>query len=95
MFEWDESKKEKVLAEHKVDFAKITDIFDDPFAVYIEDFEHSTSQEIRFNIIGQTVYYDLTFMVFTYEGESQIRFVKARRAENLMIQEYEKNRKRL
>lgn len=40
-FIWDEAKREKIIAEHKVDFAKIKDVFDDPFAVYFDDHEHS------------------------------------------------------
>lgn len=47
-FTWDETKREIVLAEHEVDFAKIRDVFDDVFAVYIEDSEHSNDDETRF-----------------------------------------------
>lgn len=94
-FTWDESKREKVLAGHKVDFAKITDVFDDPFGVYIEDFNHSTDDEIRFNIIGKTLNYGLIFVAFIYTDENYIRFISARKAENWMVKEYEENRKRL
>ena len=95
MFVWRESKREEVIKEHSVDFAKIGDIFDDPFAVYIEDYEHSTEIEIRFNIIGITAQYGLIFAVFIYEGAFGIHFITARRAENWMVKEYEENRKRL
>lgn len=94
-FTWDETKREKVIAEHKVDFAKIEDVFDDIFAVYIEDFAHSTDEEIRFNVIGQSISYGLVFIVFTYRGDEEIRFITARKAENWMVNEYEENRKRL
>ncbi len=94
-FTWDENKREKVIAEHKVDFAKIQDVFDDPFGVYIEDFKHSTDDEVRFNIIGQTSSYGSVFVVFVYPEENKIRFISARKAENWMIKEYEENRKRL
>ena len=30
---WDEDKREKVIRERNIDFAKILDIFDDDFAV--------------------------------------------------------------
>jgi len=40
MFIWDETKREQVIKEHGVDFAKIADIFNDPFALYFEDYEH-------------------------------------------------------
>jgi uncharacterized DUF497 family protein len=94
-FTWDEIKREKVLAEHKVDFAKIQDVFDDAFAVYIEDFEHSTDDEIRFNVIGQSAIYGLVFIAFTYDASDDVRFITARKAESWMVKEYEENRKRL
>jgi len=33
MFVWNEKKRKKVLADHNVDFASITDIFEDPYAL--------------------------------------------------------------
>jgi uncharacterized protein len=94
-FTWDETKREKVIVEHKVDFAEIQDVFNDDFAVYIEDFEHSTDDEIRFNLIGQSINYGLVFVVFTYDESNDIRLITARKAENWMVKEYEENRKRL
>lgn len=94
-FTWDEKKREKVIAEHKIDFAKIEDVFDDTFAVFIEDFKHSTDEELRLNVIGQAVNYGLIFVVFTYRGENDIQFITARKAENWMVKEYEENQKRL
>ncbi len=95
MFVWDESKREEVIEEHKVDFALLTDIFDDPFAVYIEDHKHSTEDETRLQVIGLTAQYGLTFATFTYLEPDDVRFITARRAENWMVKEYEENRKRL
>ena len=63
-FTWDETKRAKVIAEYNVDFAKIQDTFDDPFAVYFEDFEHSTDDETHFDVIGQSLNYGLIFAVF-------------------------------
>ena len=40
MFSWDESKREKVIAEHSIDFARIEDVFDDPFSIDYADYEH-------------------------------------------------------
>jgi uncharacterized DUF497 family protein len=94
-FVWDETKREKVIAEHKVDFAEVQDVFNDDFAVYIEDFEHSTDSEIRFNVIGQSINYGLVFVVFAYDESNDIRLITARKAENWMVKEYEENRKRL
>jgi len=94
MFEWDETKRKRVFKEHKVDFARITDVFDDSNALYIEDFEHSTDTEKRFNIIGKTANYELVFVVYMYIPDG-IYFITARRAERWMVKEYEKRRKRL
>ncbi|HEX9928778.1 MAG TPA: BrnT family toxin [Pyrinomonadaceae bacterium] len=95
MFVWDETKREQVIKEHGVDFAEIGDVFNDPFALYFEDYEHSSDDETRFRTVGQTVLYGLVAAVFIYTDEDKIRFITARHAENWMVKEYEKNRKRL
>ncbi len=89
MFVWDESKKRKVIEEHKVDFALITDIFDDPYGIYREDLEHS-EDEIRYSVTGVTAEYGLVFAVFTYTDNNEIRLITARRAEKWRVKEYEK-----
>lgn len=86
--------KSKTLSRFRK-YAEIGDAFDDPFAVYVEDYEHSNEFEIRFNVIGITAQYGLIFAVFIQEGAADIRFITARRAENWMVKEYEENRKRL
>ncbi|MBK9154165.1 MAG: BrnT family toxin [Chloracidobacterium sp.] len=88
MFVWDEAKRQKVLDDHGVDFALITDIFDDPFGVYNDDLGHSEN-ELRYTVTGLTKRYGLTFLVFAYVDEN-IRFITARRAENWMVKEYER-----
>ncbi len=90
---WDEAKREQVLDTHNVDFLRICDVFDDPFGVYVEDHEHSTEDEVRFNVIGTTAAYGLIFAAFTYD--TGIRLITARRAEHWMVNEYEENKKRL
>jgi uncharacterized protein len=66
MFVWDESKREKVIKDHGIDFAKIGGVFDDPFALYFEDYEHSTTDETRFQTVGQSNHYGLIVVVFIY-----------------------------
>ncbi|MEZ5345073.1 MAG: BrnT family toxin [Pyrinomonadaceae bacterium] len=92
-FEWAESKAEQVKNEHAIEFAKIIDIFEDPFAIEFIDETHSTEKEIRYAIIGITSY-GLVYLVFTEPDENRIRFITARRAENWMVNEYEENRKK-
>jgi uncharacterized DUF497 family protein len=52
MFVWDETKRLKVIENHKVDFAFIFEVFEDPFAYDYEDYEHPSDAEIRYGIIG-------------------------------------------
>ncbi|MEJ7624635.1 MAG: BrnT family toxin [Pyrinomonadaceae bacterium] len=91
-FTWDPAKREKVLAEHKVDFDKIIDVFDDPFAVEDVDGPHSSADEIRFIIIGLTREYGLIFLAFTEMSETHLRFITARKAESWMTKVYDKAR---
>lgn len=89
MFVWDESKRLKVIEDHKVDFALITDIFEDSYGVYREDSNHS-EDEIRYSVTGLTAEYGLVFAVFTYTDNDEIRLITAGRAEKWRVKEYEK-----
>lgn len=92
-YSWDEEKAEKVKREHSIEFAKITDVFEDTFAIEFIDEKHSTGEEIRYAIVGITGY-GLIYLVFTAPNENELHFITARLAENWMVKEYEKNRKR-
>ncbi len=93
-YNWNSEKATKVKENHKVDFEKIKDIFDDPFAVEFIDDEHSTDNEMRFAIIGLTAEYGLIYLVFTEISITHLHFITARKAENWMIKEYEQNTSR-
>jgi uncharacterized DUF497 family protein len=80
--------------DRKIDFSKIKDVFDDPFALEFVDETHSTN-EMRFAIIGLTVEYGLIYLVFTEPDETELHFITARKAENWMVQSYEQNRRRI
>jgi uncharacterized protein len=92
MFVWNEAKRLKVIENHKVDFALLTDVFEDPFGVYFEDVEHSDDTETRFNVIGFSAQYGLVYITFTYEN-NDIRLITARKAEKWMVKEYEQYKK--
>ena len=94
-YSWDANKKQKVKDEHKIEFDKIKDVFDDPFAIEFTDEIHSTDDEIRFAIIGLTVEYGLIYLVFTEPGEIELHFITARKAENWMVKVYEQNRRKI
>lgn len=83
-YTWDESKAEKVKREHSIEFAQITDIFEDAFALEFIDEKHSTDDEIRYAVIGITVY-GLVYLVFTEPNEHELHFITARLAENWMV----------
>ena len=93
-FTWDENKKQKVYDEHKIDFAKIKDVFDDPFAVEYTDEKHSTAEDVRYAIIGLTAEYGLIYLVFSEPTETELHFITARKAENWMVRRYDTKRGR-
>ncbi len=88
-FTWDEAKRAKVIRDHKVDFARIIDVFGDDFAIEDVDEEHSTEHETRFTILGFSRAYGLIFLVYIEPDESEIHFITARRAENWMVGIYD------
>lgn len=92
MFVWDESKRLKVIKKHKIDFALIFDIFEDPLALDFADAKHSDKSETRWGIIGQTNQYGLIALFYTIYDEDNVRFITARRAEKWMVKEYEEKR---
>ncbi len=92
-YTWHEEKAEGVHRKHAIEFAKITEIFSDPYAVEFIDEQHSTDEETRYAIIGATRY-GVVYLVFTEISEDELHFITARLAENWMVKEYEKNRKR-
>ena len=96
-YTWDDDKAAEVKKDHHVDFVQIIDIFSDPCAVEFIDEAHSTEDETRYAIIGLTAYYGLVYLVYTElesDGELELHFITARRAEKWMVDEYEENRER-
>lgn len=85
-FEWDERKAELNLAKHGVSFADASAVFDDPFAVDMEDRSMDYS-EIRRRIVGIGHGRVLT-VAYTERGET-IRLISARKATRVERREYE------
>lgn len=50
-FEWDENKSKRNLKKHDVDFEEAKTIFNDPFAITIDDPDHSVEED-RYLDIG-------------------------------------------
>lgn len=92
MFDWDENKQKLVLKDHKVDFKKIQDIFDDPDPLEYIDEKHSDANETRFVIIVMTSEYGLVFLSYTPIDDYTIRFITAWKADKWMERDYEQNK---
>ncbi len=90
-FTWDEKKFDKVLSEHKIDFNKIFDIFEDDYSLDLIDKKHSSHDETRFIIVGLTAFYGLVYLVYTMPSDDEIRFITARKAEKFYVSQYEEN----
>lgn len=93
-FTWDDDKARKVRDEHKIDFNKIKDVFEDNFSLDLIDEKHSTTDEERFIIVGKTSFYGLIHLVYTMPTDDEIHFVTVRKAEKWYVKQYEENLRR-
>jgi hypothetical protein len=73
-FEWDETKRSKVLADHGVDLLKAAQMFRDPLSIEIFP-DVDPAKELRYNAIGKVGedWYDLTFAF----REGKVRLITA------------------
>ena len=76
-FEWDESKRQKNLGKHGIDFILAMEIFLDTRRLETPD-DRKNYGEIRYQCIGQAQEF-LLLVVYTYR-EQTIRIISARRA---------------
>ena len=75
-FEWDEKKREKVLAEHGVDFRELHRIYQFP-TIPDFDWRHSATED-RWRVLG-LLDGEVVMVVYTERGDS-VLFITARRA---------------
>ncbi|MCZ7485781.1 BrnT family toxin [Rhizobium rhizogenes] len=87
-FEWDAHKASANLAKHGVSFESARSVFDDPFAVDIED-RSANYGEIRRRIVGLGNGLLLT-IIYTERSET-IRIISARKATRVERKEYDEN----
>ncbi|MCD2181462.1 BrnT family toxin [Rhizobium sp. GN54] len=85
-FEWDEQKAAANLAKHGVSFSDASAIFNDPFALDIEEWSMNYG-EVRRRIIGLGNGRHLT-VIYTERGDT-IRLISARKATRIERREYE------
>lgn len=76
-YEWDPKKAASNLRKHKVDFADAVAVFEDDFAVTIDDDDES--EEKRFVTIGMDALARVVVVVYTWRGHN-IRIISARKA---------------
>ena len=75
-FEWDENKADINYKKHDLSFDDAKSVFDDYFALTVNDKLHSDFEQ-RYNIIGYTISGMLIALSFTYRGNN-IRIISAR-----------------
>ena len=86
-FEWNSDKNKINLKKHGVDFEEAKPVFDDIFAIIIDDLFHSNFEQ-REIIVGQSSKYRLLYVVFV-EEKNYIRIISARKLTSAERRSYE------
>jgi len=87
-FEWNENKSKRNLKKHGVDFEEAKTIFNDPFALTIDDPDHSVV-EARYFDIGLSSKGRMLVVWYT-ERNDNIRIIGCRKAIRSERRMYEK-----
>lgn len=93
-FEWDDAKDRRNLAKHGINFDVAKSVFQDPFALSIQD--RIVEEEERWQTLGAIGGMVVVMVAHTYaetEGEEVVRIVSARKATPLERKAYEQARK--
>jgi uncharacterized DUF497 family protein len=86
---WDPEKAAANLRDHRVDFADVMGVFEDPYALTREDPDAPGEQ--RFVTVGLDFLGRILVVVYTYRGE-RIRPISARRATRREREHYARER---
>ncbi len=86
MFEWDKTKAEQNKTRHGISFADTFAVFDDPYALTVENGRH---HEPRYASIGMDAFGRILVVVYTWRGET-IRIISARKATRKEVRQYER-----
>jgi uncharacterized protein len=86
-FEWDAAKASANRRKHGVSFEEAAEAVKDPRAVEEYDFEHSTSTEDRFELVGMSGRGRLLMVVYTQRDEA-VRIISARKATRAEVEAY-------
>ena len=88
-FEWDEEKVHRNARKHGISFDQAITTFDDPSAMIAPDDKHSSAEEVREWLIGESDD-GVLVVVFTRRWGGQIfRIISARRASRRERKRYE------
>ena len=88
-FDWDSCKNQRNFEKHGVAFEEARTVFDDMFAVIIEDCFHSVSEQ-REIIVGQSSKNRLLYVVFA-DRKDHIRIISARKLTSAERRRYEQS----
>jgi uncharacterized protein len=92
-FIWDENKNRRNIAKHKISFETSKLVFDDPFALSLQD--RIVDGEERWQTMGLIGGFVVVLVAYTFiveENEEIIRIISARKATSHERRQYEKNR---
>ena len=79
-FAWDDAKAEANLAKHDVSFSEASTVFYDPYAIVVDDDEHSFEED-RFIIVGLSATARVLTVCHCYREDNEvIRLISARKA---------------
>lgn len=90
-FEWDARKAASNLKKHRVSFDEAITVFGDPFAVIVDDEDHS-EEERREIIIGHSLVNRLVLVCFTEREGSHLRIFSARPLTRKEQRDYEERK---
>ena len=91
LFEWDSEKARRNARKHGMGFKTATFAFDDPYALVIEDAEHS-AQEPRQWLIGDSGSGVLVAVFTLRPPGGTIRIISAQRADRMERRLYEESK---
>jgi uncharacterized DUF497 family protein len=78
-FEWHIQKAARNHAQHGVSFDEALTVFADPLGRFLDDKDHSVTEE-RLILLGRSNAGTLLAVMFTDRGTDRIRIISARRA---------------
>jgi uncharacterized DUF497 family protein len=90
VFDWDKTKAKLNIQKHGISFEEAKEIWNDEFAAFLHDPDHSIIEE-RFLMIGYSQKNNLLFVSFT-ERNQKIRLVSARKATKSERIKHEENK---